>query len=60
MVESGTKGAVLMFSKEFIKDNALASGISPSMAGFIAGAGGGVCQVCLLAFQALKLFPCAS
>eukprot|EP00730_Choanoeca_flexa_P011231 TRINITY_DN24116_c0_g1_i1.p1 TRINITY_DN24116_c0_g1~~TRINITY_DN24116_c0_g1_i1.p1 ORF type:complete len:407 (+),score=86.14 TRINITY_DN24116_c0_g1_i1:159-1379(+) len=48
MIESGSKGAVLMFSKEFIKDSCLQAGVSPSAAGFIAGAGGGVCQVSVM------------
>jgi hypothetical protein len=34
-----------MFSKELIKDSALTMGVSPTAAGFLAGAGGGVCQV---------------
>eukprot|EP00039_Didymoeca_costata_P026571 m.16178 g.16178 ORF g.16178 m.16178 type:complete len:137 (+) comp5607_c0_seq1:98-508(+) len=45
MVESATKGAVLMVSKEMIKDACLNAGVGPTITGFIAGAGGGVCQV---------------
>eukprot|EP00041_Stephanoeca_diplocostata_P012354 m.207214 g.207214 ORF g.207214 m.207214 type:complete len:216 (-) comp18922_c1_seq2:1002-1649(-) len=48
MVESASKGAVLMLSKELIKDQCLSSGISPTYAGFISGAGGGVCQVSVM------------
>ena len=40
--------SVLMFAKEFIKDSALQSGVSPTAAGFLAGAGGGVCQVSVM------------
>ena len=39
------KSSVLMFSKEFLKDSMLKAGASPAAAGFVAGAGGGVCQV---------------
>lgn len=35
-----------MFSKEAIKDAALAGGASPFVAGLVGGAGGGVSQVC--------------
>eukprot|EP00043_Microstomoeca_roanoka_P005865 m.58584 g.58584 ORF g.58584 m.58584 type:complete len:294 (-) comp13158_c0_seq1:780-1661(-) len=48
MVESATKGSVLMFSKEMIKDAMLVAGASPALAGFMAGAGGGVCQVSVM------------
>eukprot|EP00049_Salpingoeca_infusionum_P006793 m.111355 g.111355 ORF g.111355 m.111355 type:complete len:297 (+) comp13443_c2_seq2:412-1302(+) len=48
MVESATKGSVLMFSKEFIKDSCLSMGVSATAAGFIAGAGGGICQVSVM------------
>lgn len=48
MVESATKGAVLMWSKELIKDTCLGLGIGATAAGFIAGAGGGVCQVTVM------------
>lgn len=37
-----------MFAKELIKDSALQAGVSPSAAGFLAGAGGGVCQVSVM------------
>lgn len=48
MVESASKGAVLMFSKEMIKDSCLAMGMGAAAAGFVAGAGGGVCQVTVM------------
>jgi hypothetical protein len=48
LVESASKGSVLMFSKEMIKDSCLAMGMSPSTSGFLAGAGGGVCQVSVM------------
>jgi hypothetical protein len=37
-----------MFSKEFIKDSCLGVGMSPTTAGFVSGAGGGVCQVSVM------------
>lgn len=40
--------SVLMFSKEFIKDSCLGVGMSPTTAGFVSGAGGGVCQVSVM------------
>jgi len=46
MVESASKGSILLVSKELIKDMAIAANVSPGMSGFLAGAGGGVCQVC--------------
>lgn len=48
MVESASKGAVLMFSKEMLRDMCLGMQVSPTMSGFIAGAGGGVCQVSVM------------
>eukprot|EP00047_Mylnosiga_fluctuans_P004293 m.233699 g.233699 ORF g.233699 m.233699 type:complete len:293 (-) comp12553_c0_seq1:162-1040(-) len=48
MVESASKGAVLMFSKELIKDSCLAVGLGVTAAGFIAGAGGGICQTTVM------------
>lgn len=48
MVESASKGAVLMLSKEMIKDSCLAMGMGAASAGFVAGAGGGVCQVTVM------------
>lgn len=48
MVESASKGAILMFSKELIKDSCVAMGFGSTMAGFIAGAGGGVCQTTVM------------
>ena len=37
MVESATKGAILLFAKEAISDSLLASGVSPTATGFLAG-----------------------
>lgn len=48
LVESASKGAVLMFSKEMLRDMCLGLQISPTVSGFIAGAGGGVCQVSVM------------
>lgn len=48
MVESASKGAVLMVSKEGIKDLASKAGMSPFTAALIGGAGGGVCQVVVM------------
>lgn len=48
MVESATKGAVLMVAKEGIKDAASAAGMSPFAAAVLGGAGGGVCQVTVM------------
>eukprot|EP00181_Compsopogon_caeruleus_P001515 CAMPEP_0184685790 /NCGR_PEP_ID=MMETSP0312-20130426/20216_1 /TAXON_ID=31354 /ORGANISM="Compsopogon coeruleus, Strain SAG 36.94" /LENGTH=284 /DNA_ID=CAMNT_0027140249 /DNA_START=121 /DNA_END=975 /DNA_ORIENTATION=- len=48
MVESATKGAVLMSAKESISDMASRAGLSPFASGILAGAGGGVCQVTVM------------
>lgn len=48
MVESATKGAVLMVAKEGIKDVANAGGMSPFAAAVMGGAGGGICQVVVM------------
>jgi hypothetical protein len=48
MVESASKGAILLFSKEAIANSLLASGVSQTTTGFVAGAGGGVCQVVVM------------
>jgi hypothetical protein len=48
MVESATKGAILLFSKEAISDSLLAAGVGKTPTGFLAGAGGGVCQVVVM------------
>ncbi|TMW56359.1 hypothetical protein Poli38472_006369 [Pythium oligandrum] len=48
MVESASKGAILLFSKEAIANSLLAAGVSESATGFLAGAGGGVCQVVVM------------
>lgn len=48
MVESFTKGGVLLFSKEGIIRSCDGVGIGPVMAGVLGGAGGGVCQVSVM------------
>eukprot|EP00052_Salpingoeca_macrocollata_P021729 m.186850 g.186850 ORF g.186850 m.186850 type:complete len:580 (-) comp21610_c1_seq2:26-1765(-) len=48
MVESASKGAVLMVSKEWLKTATTHMGFGPSLSGFLAGAGGGVCQVTVM------------
>jgi hypothetical protein len=48
MVESATKGAILLYAKEGILSSCLQSGMDPTLAGVIAGAGGGVCQVSVM------------
>eukprot|EP01004_Peranema_trichophorum_P006511 NODE_5330_length_1029_cov_40.803532_g4762_i0.p1 GENE.NODE_5330_length_1029_cov_40.803532_g4762_i0~~NODE_5330_length_1029_cov_40.803532_g4762_i0.p1 ORF type:complete len:302 (-),score=66.39 NODE_5330_length_1029_cov_40.803532_g4762_i0:124-981(-) len=48
LVESATKGAVLLYSKETILHTMLNLGLHPSLAGAIAGAGGGVCQTSVM------------
>lgn len=49
MVESASKGAILMAAKESLNDSLLAAGASPTAAGLLAGAGGGVAQVSIMA-----------
>lgn len=48
LVESATKGAILMVSKETINDSLLATGMGPTASGLLAGAGGGVCQTVVM------------
>eukprot|EP01063_Lacrimia_lanifica_P035059 TRINITY_DN65_c0_g1_i9.p2 TRINITY_DN65_c0_g1~~TRINITY_DN65_c0_g1_i9.p2 ORF type:complete len:286 (+),score=103.76 TRINITY_DN65_c0_g1_i9:71-928(+) len=48
MVESATKGAVLLWSKELLLSASLNAGIDPVMSGVIAGAGGGICQTSVM------------
>lgn len=48
MIESATKGAVLMISKESIRDAASKAGLSPFSAALVGGAGGGLCQVVVM------------
>jgi len=45
MIESATKGAILLFSKESIANVMTGVGFGPTLTGFVAGAVGGVCQV---------------
>lgn len=51
MVESATKGAILLVAKEGINDALLGAGVDPFTAGIAAGAGGGV-------FQTVTMGPC--
>ncbi len=48
MVESASKGSILLFSKEAIANSLLGAGVSQTTTGFLAGAGGGVCQVVVM------------
>lgn len=48
MVESASKGAVLLVSKEALKDIAESAGMSPFSSAVLAGAGGGVCQTVVM------------
>mmetsp|Transcript_47820 Transcript_47820/g.89007 ORF Transcript_47820/g.89007 Transcript_47820/m.89007 type:complete len:303 (+) Transcript_47820:129-1037(+) len=48
MIESASKGAILMYSKEAINDVCLASGMGVTSSGILAGAGGGVSQVVVM------------
>eukprot|EP01068_Selenidium_serpulae_P009607 Selendium_serpulae@DN5273_c0_g1_i1.p1 len=48
LVESATKGAVLLYSKEMIFDGMTKLGYNETAAGFVAGAGGGVCQTVVM------------
>ena len=48
MVESASKGAVLIFAKEALSDSCAAVGIGPTPSGFIAGAGAGVAQTSVM------------
>eukprot|EP00914_Ancora_sagittata_P017630 GHVO01034687.1.p1 GENE.GHVO01034687.1~~GHVO01034687.1.p1 ORF type:complete len:201 (+),score=44.61 GHVO01034687.1:189-791(+) len=49
MVESVTKGSLLVWSKELVLNMLLALHLSPGLCGLIAGACGGVCQTLILA-----------
>jgi hypothetical protein len=48
LVESATKGGILLFAKEAIARSCSNAGIGPTLTGFIAGGGGGVCQVVVM------------
>ena len=48
MVESASKGAVLIYSKELIMESCSSLGVGSVASGFIAGAGGGVCQTVVM------------
>jgi hypothetical protein len=48
MVESASKGAVLLFAKEGLLNACMAQGISPFASGLLAGAGAGVAQTTVM------------
>uniref|UniRef100_A0A7S0NII4 Mitochondrial carrier family n=1 Tax=Micromonas pusilla TaxID=38833 RepID=A0A7S0NII4_MICPS len=48
MFESGSKGMILMYAKEGINDNLRRAGVGPTLAGVLAGAGGGIAQVSVM------------
>ncbi|PHJ23986.1 mc family transporter [Cystoisospora suis] len=48
MVESATKGSVLLYSKELLFSLMKRSGFSDTSSGFVAGAGGGICQTAVM------------
>ena len=48
MVESASKGGVLLVSKEAILNACQNAGLSPTFSGIIAGAGGGVAQTSVM------------
>eukprot|EP00053_Salpingoeca_punica_P007703 m.70042 g.70042 ORF g.70042 m.70042 type:complete len:299 (-) comp14286_c0_seq1:327-1223(-) len=48
LIESASKGAVLMLAKEWIKTACLETGVDATTTGFLAGAGGGVAQVAVM------------
>lgn len=48
MIEAGSKGAVLLYSKDIINDAMMRVQDSQTAAGFVAGAGGGVAQTVVM------------
>jgi hypothetical protein len=48
LVESATKGAILLYSKESIANSMKAADMSETFTGFVSGAGGGVCQTVVM------------
>lgn len=48
MIESGTKGAVLMVAKESLKDVCNKAGVDPFLGAILAGAGGGMAQTVVI------------
>eukprot|EP00922_Rhytidocystis_sp_ex-Travisia-forbesii_P039293 GHVS01058461.1.p1 GENE.GHVS01058461.1~~GHVS01058461.1.p1 ORF type:complete len:284 (+),score=31.62 GHVS01058461.1:383-1234(+) len=48
LMESASKGAILLFCKEGILSNMTSFGCSETVSGFAAGAGAGVCQVVVM------------
>lgn len=58
MVESATKGAVLMVAKEGIKDGLARVNVDPLLAAVVAGAGGGVAQTIVISPMVSAPWPC--
>jgi hypothetical protein len=48
MVESATKGAILLYAKESIMTSLSTMGVNNTISGICAGAGGGICQVSVM------------
>jgi hypothetical protein len=48
MIESASKGGILLFSKEAIERSLKNAGVGNTLTGFISGGGGGVCQVVVM------------
>lgn len=48
MIESASKGAVLLFAKESILTAMQNAGCSNTLSGFVAGAGAGICQTSVM------------
>lgn len=48
LVESASKGAILVYAKESLNNTFGSMGMSPGLAGALAGAGGGVCQTTIM------------
>jgi hypothetical protein len=48
LVESASKGAILLASKEAIARSLEGAGVNKTLTGFAAGGGGGVCQVAVM------------
>jgi hypothetical protein len=48
LVESASKGGILLFSKESLSRSLDNAGVDKTLNGFISGAGGGVCQVAVM------------
>ena len=48
MIECASKGAVFLYTKEWIVDGCASAGVGKVTGGFVAGAGAGVCQVVVM------------